>query len=585
MEIKKYQKWTALVLVLCMLFSMTGCADEEKEAKQSFSKEDTWVVYWYLCGSDLESNYGAATADLNEMMQVKLPENVKVVIQTGGASKWQNDQVKTDRIQRYEYSGDTLTLKDETEQASMGDPETLKGFLNYAEENYPADHKMLLFWNHGGGSVSGVSFDENYEMDSLVLDELSAVMKDVYGDKKPFEVVGFDTCLMATVDTANVFQNYASYMVASEETEPGNGWLYSGWLSKLAKNPAMNGAELGKEICDSFKQGCKQAGTDAEITLSVTDLSKTPAIIEALQNMGKVVLKKAEKDSSVCAEFARSATKAENYGGNNDKEGYTNMVDLGHLAQNAEGLIGESKAQIEKALSDEALSESGVGEVQEVSGFDGDLEMSINENDYIQLNIDPSKLDSIQSIAFNFAYISDDGKAIVFLGKDNDLECDWEKGVFQDNFRGVWGSINDRECYMELVYEGDDYNLYTVPIKLNGEDSYLSVAYDYEAKDFYILGATSGVDESGQAGKDMRPLEKGDKVAIVYYAQSMEGNNEVQEMPDDEFTWKESYEFKEKDLPDGKYAFTYEVTDITGKSTMSDVAFLNLKNGEIKPEL
>lgn len=641
MEIKKYQKWTALVLVLCILFSMTGCADEEKEAKQSFSKEDTWVVYWYLCGSDLESNYGAATADLNEMMQVKLPENVKVVIQTGGASKWQNDQVKTDRIQRYEYSGDTLTLKDETEQASMGDPETLKGFLNYAEENYPADHKMLLFWNHGGGGVSGVSFDENYEMDSLVLDELSAVMKDVYGDKKPFEVVGFDTCLMATVDTANVFQNYASYMVASEETEPGNGWLYSGWLSKLAKNPAMNGAELGKEICDSFKQGCKQAGTDAEITLSVTDLSKTPAIIEALQNMGKVVLKKAEKDSSVCAEFARSATKAENYGGNNDKEGYTNMVDLGHLAQNAEGLIGESKAQIEKALSDaivykingdyrrhasglsvyysydgdqesaaryqqiaaeniyssfvnysiganisdEALSESGVGEVQEVSGFDGDLEMSINENDYIQLNIDPAKLDSIQSIAFNFAYISDDGKAIVFLGKDNDLECDWEKGVFQDNFRGVWGSINDRECYMELVYEGDDYNLYTVPIKLNGEDSYLSVAYDYEAKDFYILGATSGVDESGQAGKDMRPLEKGDKVAIVYYAQSLEGDDEIQEMPDEEFSWKESYQFKEKDLPDGKYAFTYEVTDITGKSTMSDVAFLNLKNGEIKPEL
>lgn len=94
------------------------------------------------------------------------------------------------------------------------------------------------------------------------------------------------------------------------------------------------------------------------------------------------------------------------------------------------------------------------------------------------------------------------------MGKDNDLECDWEKGVFQDNFRGVWGSINDRECYMELVYEGDDYNLYTVPIKLNGEDSYLSVAYDYEAKDFYILGATSGVDESGQAGKDMRPLKK-----------------------------------------------------------------------------
>ena len=23
--------------------------------------EETWVVYWYLCGSDLESNYGAVS--------------------------------------------------------------------------------------------------------------------------------------------------------------------------------------------------------------------------------------------------------------------------------------------------------------------------------------------------------------------------------------------------------------------------------------------------------------------------------------------------------------------------------------------
>lgn len=92
----------------------------------------------------------------------------------------------------------------------MGDPATLKDFLKYGEENYQADHKMLLFWNHGGGSVSGVSFDENYDADSLTLDELSQAMKEVYGDKKALEVVGFDTCLMATLDTANVFQKYAA---------------------------------------------------------------------------------------------------------------------------------------------------------------------------------------------------------------------------------------------------------------------------------------------------------------------------------------------------------------------------------------
>lgn len=35
---------------------------------------ESWAVYWYLCGSDLESNGGFATTDLSEMMEVELPE-------------------------------------------------------------------------------------------------------------------------------------------------------------------------------------------------------------------------------------------------------------------------------------------------------------------------------------------------------------------------------------------------------------------------------------------------------------------------------------------------------------------------------
>ncbi len=637
-------KTAAFLLIVGMSVSLGGCADggtKEGEKEADYGKEDTWAIYWYLCGSDLESGVGAATADLQEMLQVKLPDNVKVIIQTGGASKWQNEQVKADRIQRYEYSGETLQLKDETEQANMGDEETLKGFLTYTEKNYQADHKMLLFWNHGGGSVSGVAFDENYASDSLTLDEMYQVMKDVYGEKKPFEVVGFDTCLMATLDTANAFKNYASYMVASEETEPGNGWQYNGWLAKLAADPGMNGEELGKEICDSFANGCKECGTDNEITLSVTDLSKTDAVIGALKNMGKVVLKKAEKDSSVCAEFARSAIKAENYGGNNDKEGYTNMVDLGSLAENAEDLIGDSKTEIEKALSEavvykingkyrahasglsvyysyngdkeaagkynqiaaediysafvnysigaevspESLNEAGIGEVQEVSGFQGELPISINEEDYIQLNIRPDELDSVQSVAFNLAYMSDDEDAIILLGSDNDLEFDWENGIFQDNFQGLWGSVNGTLCYMELVYEGEDYNLYSVPIKLNKKECYMSVAYDYKEKAYYILGATSGVDNSGQAGKDLTPIKEGDTVSFLYYGQSLEKEAEIETVESDSFKWKEKYAFQDMELPDGKYAFLFEVTDVFGKKTISDVSYLSYHDGEIVPEV
>ena len=98
-----------------------------------------------------------------EMLDVQLPDNVQVVIETGGASMWQNEMISADYIQRYLYNSDDLYLVDEQPLADMGDPATLADFLSFCEENYPADHTAVIFWNHGGGSVAGVSFDELYD--------------------------------------------------------------------------------------------------------------------------------------------------------------------------------------------------------------------------------------------------------------------------------------------------------------------------------------------------------------------------------------------------------------------------------------
>lgn len=64
------------------------------------------------------------------------------------------------------------------------------------------------------------------------------------------------------------------------------------------------------------------------------------------------------------------------------------------------------------------------------------------------------------------------------------FNMDWENGVFTDNFRGVWGAIDGYLVYMDIIYEGEDYNLYSVPILLNGEEYQLHVVYDYNEEDF-----------------------------------------------------------------------------------------------------
>ena len=118
--------------------------------------KETWAVYWYLCGSDLESENGFAMGDLAETLEVALPDNVKVVVQAGGSKTWNNDLLDASGLFRLERSGDEIGVVGKAGRASMGAPETLRDFLRFCEKNYPADHKVLILWDHGGGSSGGL---------------------------------------------------------------------------------------------------------------------------------------------------------------------------------------------------------------------------------------------------------------------------------------------------------------------------------------------------------------------------------------------------------------------------------------------
>ena len=316
------------VLYSCQCPYAPVAVTEEEAASQSVSaasgEEGTWSIYWYLCGSDLESGGGFATGDLAELMEVELPENVNVVIETGGASEWQNDVVDASKLQRWVYNSEGLNLVDEQPSASMGDAETLADFLSFAKTNYPAEKTAVVFWNHGGGSVSGASFDEIYGYDSLTLDEMYAAFSSIWDpseENPPLELIGFDTCLMATVDVANAFSDLAHYLVASEETEPANGWYYSQWVGALAENPDMDGEELGKIICDAYYAGCEEVGTQDNTTLSLTDLTRVGPLLDAYETFGAEALSAACTDPGFFSQFARAAVQSENYGGNTKEQG------------------------------------------------------------------------------------------------------------------------------------------------------------------------------------------------------------------------------------------------------------------------
>ena len=230
--------------------------------------------------------------------------------------------VSAKAAERYVYDSAGLHRAETLPQENMGQAETLSDFLSFCTDNYPADKTMLLIWNHGGGSVAGAAFDQNYRNDALNLGEFYEACNEALelsNDDPPPDVIGFDACLMATVDVAFTFADVAEYLVASEELEPGTGWDYSAWLRELSADPAMGGAKLGKLICDSYKSSADSRGEGGEITLSVTDLTKLQPLIEAYDAMGREALGKALNNPSFFSEFGRQASRSESYGGNNNQ--------------------------------------------------------------------------------------------------------------------------------------------------------------------------------------------------------------------------------------------------------------------------
>ena len=636
------KKWLALLLSLCLLFSFTACDESASEGTPADASE--WVICWYLCGSDLETNHGCATTDLSEMLQIELPENVKVVIETGGSAVWQNDFVDATKIQRYVYDNEGLKLVDEQPSANMGDANTLAEFLTFAKENYPAEKTAVVFWNHGGGSTSGAAFDELYGNDSLSLTEMRQAFTSVWtpdSENQPLELIGFDTCLMATVDVTATFADLGKYLTASEEVEPGNGWLYSGWIGALAEDSSMDGLTLGKTICDTYYAGCEAAGTADSATLSLTDLSKVSELLSAYEAFGNEAFSLACEDPGFFALFARAAFSSENYGGNTREQGYSNMVDLGHLARLSKDILPQSADAVLSALDEcvlykvngpyrseatglscyysydadlnnfaayqtngtgeafkhyfsygltgdigeggaEYLQEMEVETLPEVSSL-ADLDwngmpLTLDENGNSVLTLGPDAYNVLSSIGFQLYY--DDGEGSTYLlGTDNDIVADWDNGIFTDNFRAKWGALDGELVYMELSYEGDDYNLYSVPILLNGESYNLLVVYDFTTEEWTIQGARKPMDESGMADKDLRLLTVDDEITILHYSANAEGGFDP--IASAIVTVSADTSFAEADLFDGFYTLIFEMKDAQGNAAYSAAVSFEYADGEI----
>ena len=290
--------------------------------------KDVVTIMVYLCGTDLESRSGMGTSDLQEMASAKFGSNVNLLVYTGGCSNWRNNIVSNRVNQIYQVmNGGVKCLVKDAGTSSMTNPDNLAGYIQWGAKNYPADRYELILWDHGGGSVSGYGYDEkNRASGSMPLSGIKSAL-DKGGIK--FDFIGFDACLMATAENALMLDDYADYMVASEETEPGVGWYYTDWLTALGKNTSMPTAEIGQMIVDSFVDTCARKCPGQKTTLSVVDLAELANTVpEKFNSFSKSVTQMLSDKNYQQISHARNQTREF------ASDTKIDQVDLVHLAEN-----------------------------------------------------------------------------------------------------------------------------------------------------------------------------------------------------------------------------------------------------------
>ena len=289
-----------------------------------------WTFMLYMAGDNNLSSAG--DADLAELRQVGSTPEVHVVVEFDNAG---SQGTRRFHIQQGGKAERVVTLG----ETDSGQPQTLIDFVVWATTEYPAERYALVLWNHGCGwepieidriahqmSAPGYSERESlarasstlrrtffrssletilslpssreraicsddgsgHSLDTLELGRVLAAITTHLG--RPLDLLGMDACLMSNLEVAFQIQPYAHYMVASEESEPNDGWPYAAVLRTLVTRPTMSTAALAERIVKAYVQDYLDQGYPGAVTQSALNLTQLDTLIAPINALAAILL-------------------------------------------------------------------------------------------------------------------------------------------------------------------------------------------------------------------------------------------------------------------------------------------------------
>jgi hypothetical protein len=279
-----YQFFLAMTIL-----TLAGCGG----GGDSSSTTGKTTVLVYMEGTKLETEDVSASKNIGEMLAANYSPDTTIALATGAAYKDSSGWVSSWKTVKYHVvRNKELVEVSDLGNVDMGTPAQLTKFIEWGQKTYPADRYILVFWDHGGGTLGGFGGYSTAKppgdfptTSGLTVAQMREVVKaNVAKTGKKFELIGFDACLMGTLEIANSFTGSANYLVASQDIEAGAGWDWTAMVNFVVGNPNADGGKIGTAIAKSFYAKLERAGEgeNKAATMSVINLEKIKPLNEAL---------------------------------------------------------------------------------------------------------------------------------------------------------------------------------------------------------------------------------------------------------------------------------------------------------------
>lgn len=487
---------------------------------------------------------------LKVMEQEGKSPSLHVVVEAGGSTRWELDEMDGVPYARFSLTGDGISSMESMEIRNMGDADTLTDFINYGVRSYPANHYGLILWNHGGGPVGGYGSDSHFDGDGLSLEEIREALGHSVMADSAFDFVAFDACLMGSVETAGCLDGYADYVIASPELEPQHGYDYR-WMAALGDSlpPDMEwGEAVGRSMVEAYG-ACYASGT-APVAMSLLDMKEYPAFHEVFHQYVDGIPEKLREE--LCGELGRDRMKMLAFG-SRQAGGSPELVDVLEFLNACQRVYPDENAfqtlkdRMRRLVAKQwakgyPVNPSGLTiylpsgsnpylsealETYDTTGFcsayrrltDGYAaylaresgvewgNISAHKDGTVEISIAPEDASDVTGAYLAVFCPAGDDENYYLLCTDSDVDIGVDgtlRAAPEDSYMGMKGQVL---CLIETM-NLDAYTEYMAPVLYNGELCTMRIGFDEEHEDGQILSVTPA-GQTSEAAKQIYELKEG----------------------------------------------------------------------------